>query len=94
MSFNKPFLVLTVKPTGVQEPQTLSYPLSYSKAVHVAMTVAPQQVRDLRNDFRDEFPQCFCCQLLVRDMSLKPYLQSPAMFSVFLFASLHGSLKL
>lgn len=74
MSFNKPFLFLTVKPTGVQEPQTLSYPLSYSKAVHVAMTIAQQQARDLRNDFRDEFPRCICCQLLVRDMNLKLYL--------------------
>lgn len=38
MSFNKPFPVLTLKPTGAQEPQTLSHPLSYSKAVHVQMT--------------------------------------------------------
>lgn len=37
MSFNKPFQVLTLKPAGAQEPQTLSHPLSYSEAVHVQM---------------------------------------------------------
>lgn len=35
---NKPFLGLTLKPTGAQEPQTLSHPLGYCKAVHVQMT--------------------------------------------------------
>lgn len=56
MSFNKPFLVLTVKPTGAQEPQIFSYPLSYSRAVRVQMTIAPQQARDLSSEFRAEFP--------------------------------------
>lgn len=77
MSVNKPFLVLTVKPTGVWEPQTLSHPLSHSKAVQVTMATEPQQGRDLRSEFRAEFPYCFCCQLLFRNMSLKPYLQNP-----------------
>lgn len=38
MSFSKPFLVVTLKPTGAQELQTLPHPLSYSKAVCVQMT--------------------------------------------------------
>lgn len=45
MPFNKLSLVLMVKPTGAQELQALSYPLSYSKAVHVTVTTAPQQAR-------------------------------------------------
>lgn len=89
MSFNKLFLVLTVQPTGAQEPQTFSYPLSYSRAVRVQMTIAPQQARDLSSEFRAEFPWCFCCQLIFRDMSLKPYFQSTVMFSAFALIFVH-----
>lgn len=52
MSFNKPFLVLTLKLTGAQEPQTLSHPLSYSKAVRVQM--ADRTTASLRREDWDQ----------------------------------------
>lgn len=52
------------------------------------MTIAPQQAKDRRGEFRAEFPWCFCCQLLFRDMSLKRYLQRAVILSVFVSMSI------